>query len=86
MQNVQTKGTLPPQQKVGSNNHKDSPESPSLLWSTKTVCAALGGVHPRTLARMEKAGLIRPVRLLRHKLYSRVDIENFVEGLRSWKP
>lgn len=57
----------------------------SILLKTKDACRLLS-IHPRTLRRMEKAGLIRPVHLLRHKLYVREDIERLVEGLRSWKP
>ena len=47
----------------------------------------LGGIHPRTLARLESRGLIGPVSgLLRHKLYVRRDVEALVENLGSWKP
>lgn len=58
-----------------------------LLLNTKAVCCQLGGIHPRTLARLEFRGLLRPVSgLLRHKLYARKDIEALVENLSSWKP
>ena len=58
-----------------------------LLLKTAEVCRILGGIHPRTLARLESRGLIGPVSgLLRHKLYARRDVEALVENLSSWKP
>ena len=58
-----------------------------LLLKVKEVTRLLGGVHPRTLARLEKRGLIRPVTgLLRHKLYFHRDVVALVENLSSWKP
>lgn len=56
-----------------------------LLINTSEACRILGGIHPRSLSRMEARGLIRPVPLLRHKLYAMADINNLVEGLRTWK-
>ena len=59
------------------------PASP-LLLKTAEVCRMLGGIHPRTLARLESRGLIGPVSgLLRHKLYTRRDVEALVENLSS---
>jgi hypothetical protein len=55
-----------------------------LLLKVKETCDALGGIHPRTLARMEKGGLIRSVKLIRHKLYAAKDVEDLVENLRNW--
>jgi hypothetical protein len=68
---------------------KDAGNSPDggaqrLLLKTVEACHLLGGVCPRTLARMEARGLIRSVKLLRHKLYARADIEALVEGGRKW--
>ncbi len=60
-------------------------EPPKLLLKTTDACRALGGIHPRTLARLEQRGLIKSVPLLRHKLYSREDIENLVEEVRKWR-
>lgn len=58
-----------------------------LLLKTAEVCRMLGGIHPRTLTRLESRGLIGPVSgLLRHKLYARRDVEALVESLSSWKP
>lgn len=55
-----------------------------LLLKAKEVCELLGGVHPRTLSRLEKAGHIQSVHLLRHKLYAAEDVESLVQSLRSW--
>lgn len=56
-----------------------------MLLKVADVCHLLGGIHPRTLSRMEKAGIIRSVHLLRHKMYATADITNLVEDLRKWK-
>ena len=57
-----------------------------LLLKTQEVCRLLGGIHPRTLHRLEKRGLIRCVPgLLRHKLYSQTDVINLIETLKNWK-
>jgi hypothetical protein len=62
------------------------PTSP-LLLKTAEVCRMLGGIHPRTLARLESRGLIGPISgLLRHKLYARRDVEALVDNLSSRKP
>jgi DNA-binding transcriptional MerR regulator len=55
-----------------------------LLLKTHEACEILGGIHARTLARLEQRGLIRGVKLLRHKLYARADIEALVEEVRKW--
>ncbi len=55
-----------------------------LLLKTREACKKLGGIHPRSLSRMEKAGLLRSVKLLRHKLYAIQDLEALVESLRDW--
>jgi DNA-binding transcriptional MerR regulator len=34
-----------------------------LLVSRKDAASMLGGCHPRTLVRLEKRGLLRPIRL-----------------------
>ena len=57
---------------------------PRLLLKTQEACEILGGIHARTLARLEQRGLIRGVKLLRHKLYARADIEALVEEVRKW--
>jgi DNA-binding transcriptional MerR regulator len=58
-----------------------------MLLKTAEVCRILGGIHPRTLARLESRGLIGRVSgLLRHKLYARHDVEALVANLSSWKP
>jgi hypothetical protein len=56
-----------------------------LLLKTQEACEVLGGIHARTLARLEQRGLIRGVKLLRHKLYARADIEALVEEVRKWQ-
>jgi hypothetical protein len=58
---------------------------PRLLLKTHEACEILGGIHARTLARLEQRGLIRGVKLLRHKLYARQDVEALVENLRNWE-
>jgi hypothetical protein len=55
-----------------------------LLLKTKEVCTLLGGIHPRTLSRLERRGQIRSVKLLRHKLYATEDVEELVERIRNW--
>ena len=62
----------------------ESAKASPALFKTASACHALGGIHPRTLARLEKRGLIRSVKLLRHKLYAREDIEALVQELRKW--
>lgn len=59
-------------------------QSGRLLLKTSDACEVLGGIHARTLARLEQRGLIRGVKLLRHKLYARADIEALVEEVRKW--
>ena len=62
-----------------------SPQTMSrLLLKAKDACEMLGGIHPRTLSRMEKAGVLRGVKLLRHKLYAAEDLKALVENLRKW--
>jgi len=56
-----------------------------LLLNSSEVCRLLGSISKRTLARMEKAGTIRSICLLRHKLYARKDIEILVENLCKWE-
>lgn len=73
---------------VGKSRHPVTcdPTQP-LLLKTAEVCRILGGIHPRTLARLESRGLIGRVSgLLRHKLYTRHAVEALVVNLSSWKP
>lgn len=55
-----------------------------LLVKTHDACKELGGIHPRSLARLEKRGLIHSVRLFRHKLYAMADLKALVAELRDW--
>lgn len=57
---------------------------PPLLLKTAAACVKLGGIHPRTLARLEARGLIRSIKLLRHRLYAVKDLEAMVENLGKW--
>lgn len=68
----------------GKTETPTHPTSATLLLKTQEACHVLGGIHPRTLARLESRGLIRGVKLLRHKLYARADIEALVEEVRKW--
>lgn len=70
--------------RIGSAS--DPAGSLPLLLKTLDACRQLGGIHPRTLARLEKRGLIRSVKLLRHKLYSAKDIQKLSEEGDEWKP
>ena len=64
----------------------EQPETVPLLVKADTVCKLLGGIHPRTLARLEKRRLIRPLPgLLRHKLYSLSDVHGLIENLKTWE-
>lgn len=57
---------------------------PRLLLKTQDACKVLGGIHPRTLSRMEERGLIKPLPLLRHKMYLYSDLEALVAQLSEW--
>ena len=37
-----------------------------------------GGIHPETLRRMVKRGLIKPCRAARHLLFTRVELDRFL--------
>jgi hypothetical protein len=54
-----------------------------LALKAKNAAAKLD-IHPRTLARWEKAGLIRSLKLARHRLYAVKDLEALVEKARDW--
>lgn len=54
------------------------------LLKVGDVCKLLGGIHPRTLSRMTKRGLIQPVSIIRHKLYSREAVEALVKNNENW--
>jgi DNA-binding transcriptional MerR regulator len=56
-----------------------------LLIKAEEVCRLLG-ISDRTLARLEQRGLIKSIRIIRHKLYAMADVESLVEQMRSWKP
>ena len=59
----------------------------ALLVNVLEACNLLGGIHPRTLARLEKRGLIRSIGgLVDRKLYATADLKSLVEDLRSWSP
>jgi hypothetical protein len=58
---------------------------PRLLLKAREVCELLGGIHIRTLSRMEKAGHIRSVKLLRHRMFLNEDVEALVHDLREWR-
>ena len=64
------------------SNHLDA--TTRLLVKTSEACEALGGIHPRSLARLEARGLIRSVKVLRHKLYAMEDLKALVAELRNW--
>jgi hypothetical protein len=66
-----------------ATGHRD--DGKRLLLKTREVCDLLGNLNPRTLARLEARGIIRSVKLLRHKLYAREDVETLVQSLRDWK-
>lgn len=56
----------------------------SLLVNALEACNLLGGIHRRSLARLEERGLIRSVKLLRHKLYAMDDLKALVDRDRAW--
>jgi len=51
-----------------------------LACRREEACRLLGGISTVSLWRMEKAGLIRPVPGIRHKLYSLQSLRDFVAG------
>jgi hypothetical protein len=53
--------------------------SPKLAFTLKELCAELS-ISKVTVYRLEIRGLIKPVPGIRHKLYSRVDVERFLAG------
>lgn len=55
-----------------------------LLLNVAAVCRILGGIHPKTLARLEARGLIRSVKLIRHKLYPFEEVTKLVTNLKSF--
>jgi hypothetical protein len=50
-----------------------------LAFSKKELCDAIG-VSPVTLWRLEKRGLLRPVAGIRHRIYSRKEVERFLSS------
>jgi DNA-binding transcriptional MerR regulator len=71
---------------MNSSTHAPEPTIRPLLLKVQDVCRLLGGIHPRSLARLEKRGLIQPIAgLLRHKLYAAKDVHDLVENLKNWE-
>jgi hypothetical protein len=64
---------------------KPSQISP-LLLKTSEVCRLLGNVNARTVARLEERGLIRSVKMIRHKMYPYEEVVKLVSNLNSYKP
>lgn len=63
------------------NQEKPAPK-PSmarLAVDTNEACYMLGGVNRVTLFRLEKRGLLKPIRHLRHKLWPVTQLKKFVE-------
>jgi hypothetical protein len=54
---------------------------PTLVGALKTreACAYLGGLHPASLARLVKRGLIRPNKMLRHNTYPITELDRALE-------
>ena len=50
-----------------------------LAYTTDQACEMLGGISRVSLWRLEKRELIKPSKALRMKLYSRAEIERFLE-------
>jgi hypothetical protein len=50
-----------------------------LAHPTNETCEMLGGISRVSLWRLEKRGLITPLKALRMKLYSRAEIERFLQ-------
>jgi len=50
-----------------------------LALTTREACEALGGISPRSLARLEARSLIRSSKALRHKLWPVSEINRFLE-------
>ncbi len=49
-----------------------------LAYNTQQTCLLLGGISTVTLWRLTVRGLIRPIKGVRHRLYSRREIERFI--------
>lgn len=59
--------------------------SPKLAFTLKELTAELS-ISKVTIYRLEIRGLIKPVPGIRHKLYSRVEVERFLAGKHSgWR-
>lgn len=67
-----------------SQQPSSDPTGDVLLIKADEVCRRLGGLHPRSLARMEARGLIKSVPLIRHRLFAVEDVNNLVAELRKW--
>jgi uncharacterized repeat protein (TIGR03803 family) len=52
---------------------------PILAYSTKEACFLLGGIHPRTLQRATRRGLIKPIRAFRTLYWTRTELERFLK-------
>jgi hypothetical protein len=53
-----------------------------LAYNSEETCLALGGISQVTLWRLVKRGLIRPSRALRTPLFSRTEIQRFLDSTK----
>jgi hypothetical protein len=74
-----------PSNASAGDGSEHSLNSKRLLLPAAEVRFLLGGISSRTLLRWEKDGKLKPLRLLRHKLYVTEDVQQFVAEVRSWK-
>jgi len=61
-------------------NEHSQPTPPDRLAYNAAEAAAVLGISDTSLWRLEKRGLLKPVKHLRHRIYARTEIERFLRG------
>lgn len=57
-----------------------------MLVNAAEACRLLGGISKKTLRRLEERGLVRSVKLIRHRLFPRDQITSLVANLQTFRP
>jgi excisionase family DNA binding protein len=47
-------------------------------YKLKEACEYLGGISPITVRRLMHRGLLRPLRILRHVMFSKAELDRFL--------
>ena len=75
VKNSHTSNPLP----KGRHNSTASLGADQIAYTAKQAALALGGISVRSLTRLEERGRLKSCKALRHKLYSRSELERFLE-------